>query len=55
MTEHPPLYQIGEGHVSRCHLAQEPERRLAVQAARGDAWDGRRDSVAGGIARPARA
>ena len=25
--EHPPLYQIGEGHVSRCHLAVEPERR----------------------------
>ena len=25
--EHPPLYQIGVGHVSRCHLAVEPERR----------------------------
>ncbi len=25
--EPPPLYQIGEGHVSRCHLAVEPERR----------------------------
>ena len=25
--EHPPLYQIGTGHVSRCHLAEEPERR----------------------------
>jgi peptide/nickel transport system ATP-binding protein len=25
--EHPPLYQIGAGHVSRCHLADEPERR----------------------------
>jgi oligopeptide/dipeptide ABC transporter ATP-binding protein len=25
--EHPPLYQIGVGHVSRCHLAIEPERR----------------------------
>ena len=25
--EHPPLYQIGAGHVSRCHLAAEPERR----------------------------
>ena len=24
--EHPPLYQIGAGHVSRCHLAEEPER-----------------------------
>ncbi|HTE44698.1 MAG TPA: ABC transporter ATP-binding protein [Gemmatimonadaceae bacterium] len=28
-TEHPPLYQIGAGHVSRCHLAEEPERRAA--------------------------
>jgi ABC-type dipeptide/oligopeptide/nickel transport system ATPase component len=26
-AEHPPLYQIGAGHVSRCHLADEPERR----------------------------
>ena len=26
-SEHPPLYQIGAGHVSRCHLAVEPERR----------------------------
>ena len=26
-TEHPPLYQIGTAHVSRCHLAEEPERR----------------------------
>src|SRR3954468_22833622 len=26
-NEHPPLYQIGEGHVSRCHLAVEPEHR----------------------------
>ena len=26
-TEHPPLYQIGERHVSRCHLAAEPQRR----------------------------
>ena len=25
--EHPPLYQIAGGHVSRCHLAEEPERR----------------------------
>ena len=25
--EHPPLYQIGVAHVSRCHLADEPERR----------------------------
>ena len=26
-AEHPPLYQIGGGHSSRCHLADEPERR----------------------------
>ena len=26
--EHPPLYQIGGSHTSRCHLAEEPERRL---------------------------
>ena len=25
--EHPPLYQVGTSHVSRCHLAIEPERR----------------------------
>ncbi|MEX2178620.1 MAG: ABC transporter ATP-binding protein [Gemmatimonadaceae bacterium] len=25
--EHPPLYDVGPGHRSRCHLAQEPERR----------------------------
>jgi len=25
--EHPALYQIGSGHVSRCHLAEDPERR----------------------------
>ena len=27
VAEHPPLYQIGGGHTSRCHLADEPERR----------------------------
>ncbi len=26
-AEHPPLYRIGEHHVSRCHLAEEPARR----------------------------
>jgi oligopeptide/dipeptide ABC transporter ATP-binding protein len=26
-AEHPPLYSIGEGRASRCHLAVEPERR----------------------------
>jgi oligopeptide/dipeptide ABC transporter ATP-binding protein len=26
-SEHPPLYQIDAGHVSRCHLADEPQRR----------------------------
>ena len=25
--EHPPLYEVGAAHVSRCHLAVEPERR----------------------------
>ncbi|HJQ22160.1 MAG TPA: ABC transporter ATP-binding protein [Gemmatimonadaceae bacterium] len=25
--EHPPLYEIGPGHRSRCHLAEEPEHR----------------------------
>jgi oligopeptide/dipeptide ABC transporter ATP-binding protein len=28
-VEHPPLYQVGTRHVSRCHLADEPERRGA--------------------------
>jgi oligopeptide/dipeptide ABC transporter ATP-binding protein len=31
--EHPPLYQIGPGHTSRCHLADEPERRTRRPAA----------------------
>jgi len=26
-SDHPPLYQIGAAHVSRCHLAGEPARR----------------------------
>jgi peptide/nickel transport system ATP-binding protein len=26
-SEHPPLYDLGDGHTSRCHLAAEPERR----------------------------
>src|SRR5919202_4076977 len=26
-AEHPPLYQLTPGHRSRCHLAEEPERR----------------------------
>src|SRR5687768_9739930 len=26
--EHPPLYEIDPGHFSRCHLAEEPARRL---------------------------
>jgi oligopeptide/dipeptide ABC transporter ATP-binding protein len=25
--EHPILYDLGGGHFSRCHLAQEPQRR----------------------------
>ncbi|MDQ6830564.1 MAG: ABC transporter ATP-binding protein [Gemmatimonadota bacterium] len=31
-VEHPPLYQIGARHVSRCHLAEEPERRTQAHA-----------------------
>src|SRR5262249_37676949 len=26
-AEHPPLYSIGDGRSSRCHLAEEPWRR----------------------------
>ena len=26
-AEHPPLYQIAGDHISRCHLADEPQRR----------------------------
>jgi oligopeptide/dipeptide ABC transporter ATP-binding protein len=26
--EHPPLYEVEPGHQSRCHLAEEPQRRL---------------------------
>ncbi len=37
-AEHPPLYEVGPGHRSRCHLAIEPERRarphLPIAAAR---------------------
>jgi len=25
--EHPPLYDVGPNHISRCHLAEEPQRR----------------------------
>ena len=32
-VEHPPLYQIGVGQWSRCHLAEEPERRVAHRVA----------------------
>jgi oligopeptide/dipeptide ABC transporter ATP-binding protein len=47
--EHPPLYQIGSGHVSRCHLAEEPQRRA-------DAHDPLVVAVSGegGVARGAR-
>jgi oligopeptide/dipeptide ABC transporter ATP-binding protein len=40
-AEHPPLYEVGPGHRSRCHLAVEPERRqrphLPLAAAAGQA------------------
>jgi peptide/nickel transport system ATP-binding protein len=55
-SEHPPLYQIGAAHVSRCHLAEEPERRahrhepFVVQEAHAGApraaSTGERDNVA---------
>jgi peptide/nickel transport system ATP-binding protein len=32
VAEHPPLYRIASGHVSRCHLAVEPERRSQEHA-----------------------
>jgi oligopeptide/dipeptide ABC transporter ATP-binding protein len=32
-AEAPPLYQIGTGHVSRCHLAAEPARRRSPHGA----------------------
>ena len=31
-AEHPPLYAVGTGHTSRCHLAVEPERRAHPHA-----------------------
>jgi oligopeptide/dipeptide ABC transporter ATP-binding protein len=36
-TEHPPLYQIGAGRVSRCHLADEPARRMRAHVPVGQA------------------
>ncbi|HEU4643646.1 MAG TPA: ABC transporter ATP-binding protein [Gemmatimonadaceae bacterium] len=41
VVEHPPLYQIAAGHVSRCHLAEEPERRIA--------GGGKREAGSGGF------
>jgi oligopeptide/dipeptide ABC transporter ATP-binding protein len=32
-AEHPPLYRVGERHVSRCHLADEPGRRVVTPPA----------------------
>jgi oligopeptide/dipeptide ABC transporter ATP-binding protein len=32
LREHPPLYTVGADHVSRCHLAVEPERRAQPHA-----------------------
>jgi oligopeptide/dipeptide ABC transporter ATP-binding protein len=49
-VEHPPLYQIGGGHVSRCHLADEPERRARTHeplAGRGAGDAGRGDGDVG--------
>jgi oligopeptide/dipeptide ABC transporter ATP-binding protein len=47
--EHPPLYQIGAGHVSRCHLAEEPEYRNRPHPPLVEALAG-----AGGVAQGAR-
>jgi oligopeptide/dipeptide ABC transporter ATP-binding protein len=32
--EHPPLYDVGDNHLSRCHLAEEPDRRAEPHRAR---------------------
>ena len=48
VVEHPPLYQIGGGHTSRCHLADEPERRTAALE-RVPARGGRMDPGPGGV------
>jgi oligopeptide/dipeptide ABC transporter ATP-binding protein len=29
-TEAPPLHQLGDGRTSRCHLVEEPERRVST-------------------------
>lgn len=34
-SEPPPLYAVGGGHSSRCHLADEPERRTARRSSAG--------------------
>jgi oligopeptide/dipeptide ABC transporter ATP-binding protein len=56
--EHPPLYQIhGAGHVSRCHLAEEPERRVLRPGTSESMVGGREsdvDSSRESEARPAR-
>ena len=33
-AELPPLYQLSSTHQSRCHLADEPSRRVAIRATR---------------------
>ena len=43
-VEPPPLYTVGPGHLSRCHLAVEPARRTA-RATNGDAATPRPPSV----------
>ncbi|MBC7562432.1 MAG: ABC transporter ATP-binding protein [Gemmatimonadaceae bacterium] len=35
--EAPPLHQLGHGRTSRCHLVEEPARRVAAQATAGAA------------------
>jgi len=33
-VEHPPLYPVRAGHTARCHIVDEPERRVAAAGAR---------------------
>jgi oligopeptide/dipeptide ABC transporter ATP-binding protein len=49
--EHPPLYQIGGGHTSRCHLAEEPQRRAEKHEPL--VTRGERPEVAAGVPQPA--
>ena len=47
-AEHPPLYQISGEQWSRCHLAEEPHRRVPNRELREGAGIGNRESGVGG-------